>query len=178
MSKVNGDNNTMASLIPEFYYDLIARVLPGASIAFVYGWLGPDQAANFGTISLAAFLCYVLGLTLDALTDRLFLWARPLTRHINFLRVEDDDTLWSWTRSLPTVEQIPLKKMFAEKILFRVLTFASLVSLVVPPPVLQGNRYRIAISLAFSALFLLCYITLYYWVSYIKRDYEQRNTKA
>ena len=172
----------MVSLVPEFYYDLIARVLPGAFIVFVYGWLGPAQAANFGTISLAAFLCYFLGLTLDALTDQIFLWThrllRPLTKHISFLRVEDDGTLWSWTRTLPTLEQIPLKKMFAEKILFRVLTFVSLASTVFPPPALQGNRHRVAISLALSALFLFCLITMYHWISYIKSDRERRNAKA
>jgi hypothetical protein len=184
MSKISEPENTVVSLIPEFYYDLIGRVLPGTLIAFLYLWPMSAKVAHFGAIrgAVAASSCYLLGLTLDVFTDQVFHWThrvlRPLTKQISFLRVEDDGTLWSWTRTQPAGEQILLKKMFAEKALFRIATFASLASAISPPRILQECPYPITISLMCTGLFLFCVITMHKWISYIKLDRERRNSET
>lgn len=181
MSRISEPESTVVSLIPEFYYDLIGRVLPGTLLAFLYLWPKSAEVAHFGTIrvAVAASSCYLLGLTLDVFTEQVFHYThrllRPLTKRFPFFRVEDDGTLWSWTRTLPVGEQILIKKMFAEKALFRIATFASLVFAVSPPRILREFPYPITISLICAGVFLFCVITMHKFISFNKRDRERRN---
>jgi hypothetical protein len=182
VSESPGTGSNVASLIPEFYYDLIGRVVPGVLVGFLYGWGGDIQFTNFGTISVGIVLAYFLGLTLDVFSDRLFYRAyrmlSPLIKYVSFLRVEDDGSLWNWTRALPTVEQIPLKKMFAEKVLFRIAAFVALVSVFVPPPIFKNCPYRIWIALIFAGLFFFCLHGMYRWMGFIKADRDKRKLKV
>lgn len=162
---------SIVSLVPEFYYDLIARVVPGVAVLELYEFVDTEHL-NFATISLGIVAAYLVGLALDVSTERLawflHLITRPLTDLIAFFRIQDDEALWNWTRTLPLAEQVQLKKMFAEKVLFRVAFFVALFSAVKPPPILENQHHRIAISLSAAALSLLCLYTLYLWMGFIK----------
>lgn len=178
MSESPNTQSNLASLVPEFYYDLIGRVLPGVLVGLIYGWIGDIQSLNFGSISLGIVLGYFIGLTLDVCSDRIFYHANriivyPVTKAVPFLRVDDDGTLWSWTRTLSSGEQIPLKKMFAEKGLFRIAAFVAILSLFYPPPILRDYPNPRMISLAVAGTSLFCLHGMYKWMGFIKADRDK-----
>ena len=65
---MNPNVEKTVSLIPEFYYDIIARIIPGliAYVGFSYTWQGSlSQPGTFLESITLLVLCYVLGLSMD-----------------------------------------------------------------------------------------------------------------
>ena len=65
------DYGNMVSLIPEFFFDLIARIIPGAyALLLVYEVCKPDIATNnILLITSIVFSSYLIGFTIDRITD-------------------------------------------------------------------------------------------------------------
>ncbi len=177
MADPSDAGQSFAALIPEFYYDIIGRVVPGILIVCLY--LPCDvKAGELETTLLLLIFSYFLGLTLDVVSDRIFYFIHFLLDEKwsvlpKFLKVETDGKLWDWTRTLRRSDQLPLKKMFAEKAIFRIGTFVALISTAIPPPALQEGPHRIVTSLAATCVFLLCLHGMYRWMEFVKNGQEK-----
>jgi hypothetical protein len=124
----------VADLVPQFYFDLIGRVAPGAVACVLYGFaIGVDVVAlshlGTGTIVLAGFvLSYVVGLILDLLSEGI------LKVLASFTSIKPDKKLWdeieekkkeSTESLLSAPQKTLLTKMMAERSLMRVLVVVS-----------------------------------------------------
>lgn len=139
------------SAIPEIYYDVIARVIPGALILGTYhGWRDLD----LNTAGVGLILSYLLGLILDMLESpysRFWLWVWsifPTNRKTN-------DELWQWLRDLPLRDRILYTKMMAEKILFSSLSIGALLMCIFPPADCCVYPVRWSFAVAF-VIFIWC----------------------
>ena len=157
-----------ASAIPEIYYDLIARIVPGALILSAYGLGQIDKKFYAGEITFALILSYVIGLVLDILAGW-FWWVTFFKRQKfwkkgwkNADRYKNDGELWLWIRSLRLVDRNLYTKMMAEKMLFASLSLASLfmflIVLIRPPvcPLYCISRWYSIVVLILFAFFSWC----------------------
>jgi hypothetical protein len=120
----------LSGIIPQFYYDLIARVTPGAVFTIVLGaayW--PDFPLNYNgptlTVITLFVASYLFGLVLDFSSEFLH---REIGGRL--LKWHTDDDLWDaieqnstgddpWAHSMMSV----LTKMMAERTLLRAVLF-------------------------------------------------------
>lgn len=125
----------LSDIVPQFYYDLIARVTPGAiACIFLWAWfreyvLWPNEFGAAGVLVTAFVVSYFFGLIFDLSSELLLsriacIWNKCSTEHQ--LNWWSDSALWSklvklqktgspWVRS-----QLPvLTKMMAERSLLR-----------------------------------------------------------
>ena len=58
------------SAIPEIYYDLIARIVPGTIALGVYGWGEINKGFDLGKLSLGLIFSYMTGLMLNLLAEQ------------------------------------------------------------------------------------------------------------
>lgn len=133
------DGKSAWELVPEVYFDLIARIVPG-SMSLVVVLLKYDvegrlpDLGSLGSVLIGLLLAYGVGLTLDVIGDTVtdaltVVWNRitpkPILRNLDICRAIDrvED------RSLASV----LTKLMAEKALVRSLALVSLALLAVPP---------------------------------------------
>src|SRR6266480_5978294 len=127
------ETNLKGSAIPEIYYDVIARVVPGALILGTYcGWKGLDDLNKLG---IGLIFSYTLGLVLDVLESpysRFWLWLYPKLWK-TYKKRKTNDQLWQWIRDLPLIDRTLYTKMMAEKILFSSLSIGTLLMFIVPP---------------------------------------------
>lgn len=123
---MNPDVEKTASLIPEFYFDLIARVIPGLLIyaCASYAWWGTLHKP--GTLFESFFVvsaCYVLGFVMD------------LTGDLVLKRIKVRNAVKITLNVLPQIKNIQitntLTKMCAEVILLRSLLLLSCVLFVI-----------------------------------------------
>ena len=173
------------SAIPEIYYDLIARIVPGALFLSVYGWKEIDKTFDAAKISFALVLSYLIGLVLNLLAGRFWHFAFFKRREKLGKRaqtVRSDGELWLWIRNLPLVDRNLYTKMMAEKMLFSSLSIASLITsliiLVRPPPESvfhDVSRCYSVIPIAFFAFFSWCMFRVNEWLS---KPYERAQESA
>ena len=63
----------LASLVPEVYYDLIGRVVPGSLLYLALAWSVPSLNHE-PSIALVLLVGYTMGLVLDTLAGALLAW--------------------------------------------------------------------------------------------------------
>ena len=147
------ETSLKGSAIPEIYYDIIARVVPGALILGTYcRWKGLDDLNKLG---IGLIFSYMLGLVLDVLEgpySRFWLWlCRKLWKHT---QRKTNDQLWKWIRDRPLIDRTLYTKMMAEKILFSSLSMGTLLMCIVPPS--EGARTlfsSLSICTVFTCIF-------------------------
>jgi hypothetical protein len=160
------DTKLGTSAIPEIYYDLIARIVPGALFLSVYGWKQIDERFDAGKLSFALILSYLIGLVLNLLAGRFWHFAffkrrKRLGKRAQTVR--SDGELWLWIRNLSPGDRNRYTKMIAEKMLFSSLSIASLITslvILVRPPYECAfhdvSRCYSVIPIAFFAFFSWC----------------------
>lgn len=127
-----------AGLVPQVYYDLIARVVPGAVACLLYGYAFAAKLRMFSSydtvtgILFGFVLAYVIGIVLDLLSEGLFgaVFSSDGLFRRRFHSVMSDEEVWKrlddkeegvghpqWSEA----EKSVLIKMMAERSLMRVL---------------------------------------------------------
>jgi hypothetical protein len=126
------ETSLKGSAIPEIYYDIIARVVPGALIlGTYYGW----QDFDLSKLGIGLIFFYMLGLVLDVV-ERPFwrfwfwLWSKLCKKA---KKCETNDQLLEGIRHLPPIDRTLYTKMMAEKTLFSSLSIGALVMCLAPP---------------------------------------------
>ena len=71
------DGEVGASVVPEVYYDLIARIIPGVLVLWIYGWADVEEGVDVPRLSIGLVLAYTIGLSLNMIVDVI---AQPLWR--------------------------------------------------------------------------------------------------
>ena len=126
----------IADLVPQFYFDLIARVAPGVVACVLYGFAFADKLQvlrplDTTTIILLGFvLAYVIGLVLDLLSEGLF---RVVADRLSSVKSDEDFLRLMMTTKegstdpiLSEADKSLLTKMWAERSLMRVLVLVFL----------------------------------------------------
>src|SRR6266567_4963886 len=149
------ETTTQASAIPEIYYDILARVVPGALILIAYTWKDIGKDFHTSNLTVGLLFSYILGLSLNLVAERFWYYAFKSRRKIWKGKKQDktDSDLWLWIRSLPLVDRNLYTKMMAEKMLFSSLNVGSLCMCFVPPFVAHiGRWYSAGLFAIFSAI--------------------------
>jgi hypothetical protein len=164
-----------SSAIPEIYYDVIARIVPGALVLGVYRWEDIAKGFNAGTLSVGLIFSYMAGLMLNLVAERFWhfiyfrwkskLWASAQAR-------STDGELWLWIRGIPLIDRNLYTKMMAEKMLFASLSVGSLLMWVVPPPEFVAQHVGWWNSLILFAIFSACMFRVNTWLSWHMRKYK------
>ena len=162
------------SAIPEIYYDLIARIVPGTIALGVYGWGEINKGFDLGKLSLGLIFSYMTGLMLNLLAEQfwhfiLFRWRSKLWKSAKARKT--DGELWLWIRSIPLIDRNLYTKMMAEKSLFASLTVGSLIMFCVPPPILPRHLVGFASVISF-VIFSACMFRVNTWLSWHMREYR------
>lgn len=169
-----------ASTIPEIYYDLIARVVPGALILVAYGWKDIDKGFNAGMLTVGLIFSYILGLVLSLgaalLWDCTYLkWRSKFWQNARERKTDGD--LWLWIRSLRLVDRNLYTKMMAEKTLFCSLSVGSLLMCFAPPPecvVHIGRWYSAGLLASCSVIFSMCMFRVNTFLSWNMRECKKQ----
>jgi hypothetical protein len=91
-SESEGKAGGLPSSVPEIYFDIIGRVIPGSVAIGLYQFDSLTHTLNTPTVSFALVASYFLGMILDIVGSRLwellFYAAQPaLARRISFFRL-------------------------------------------------------------------------------------------
>jgi hypothetical protein len=149
--------------IPELYFDVIARLVPGAVILGIYTIHDNKLSEGLGTLFFGIVFSYALGYLLEissaTLIDFHFL-NRFLPGRFDTGRskLASNAQLWEHCNKKNGTERVIFLKMLAEQALFRSLSVASCVALVFPPDCVARMRWPAAVTLVAS-------INAYYWTS-------------
>jgi hypothetical protein len=165
----------VGKVIPEMYFDLMARIVPGAGLLFAYfpPWYlcfvpAPSDAclvfSTFSTLDIlwVLLVTYIIGITVDIITSALekMLGCRSMGKIKNYIG------------ELPPSEQDLIKKNLAEAVFFRscaVLCFVLL--LVYKAPIIPfDGRYYYGCVAAILCVFSMCHY-------YCRLDLRRREAK-
>ena len=153
---MSDNDEVSASAVPEVYYDIIARIIPGTLALWIYGWTDVEKGFDFAKLSIGLVLSYTIGLTLNMIVNAVAqpLW-KAFQKRAEWIRNRtknrrDDGELWLWIRKLPLRDRNLYTKMMAEKALFSSLATISLSAAVIPPRSAQLHISRWWAPLAFS----------------------------
>jgi len=181
----------LPSSIPEIYFDIIARVVPGAIAIAAYNFDSLSKNLNTPTISFALLCSYFLGMLLEVIGDSIwnntfYKW-QPAWRGKSLfggrLKLFDFDSLeqiWEWLRKLPAAERPVFTKMTAERSMFQTTTILFLFWILFPPQFVEKVSDQFHIPARFITLvgFLACFhgmITLHTWLSWNKKVFSQNS---
>ncbi len=121
----------VGSLVPEFYYDLIARMAPGVVLCIALGWDGREkllplmEASPAIVAALATVICYVIGFLLDVLAARTLGKVNRIVfgmlKKLKPEKAEWDIDVWKLIRSTDkdTELRLVLLKVMAERTMLR-----------------------------------------------------------
>jgi len=160
------------SLIPDFFYDVLLRLIPGTLLLSLYFFDALKQSLNIQTITIALMIAYVLGYTMNILSGTLWNWL--LFKHrrwINFIlqgRTHYDyPDIWKITiHELPGMDRILVTKSIGEHLLYKSLTLIPLVCLFYKPGILitlSPLSYWGGLATLF-VLFTFCMLSTYRWL--------------
>jgi hypothetical protein len=177
----------VGTLVPEFYYDLIARIVPGAVLSLLVAWewrshLSPLLALGGAIVLPVGFVVsYVSGFFLDAISDvtvgrlnhllyRLFhgvvgsgVWRTRTLQQIRLANRQDSSGI---------NRRAFLIKMVAEKCMSRNLMVAWIACWSL------GLSMPFRISFGWRILILAVLVTSYYWKEFVTRQEVLREFKA
>ncbi|HET9418877.1 MAG TPA: hypothetical protein VFO30_06010 [Chthoniobacterales bacterium] len=185
----------LPSSIPEIYFDIIARVVPGAIAIAAYNFDSLSKNLNTPTISFALLCSYFLGMLLEIVGDSI--WnntfyklqpgLRAKTLFWGRLKLFDFDSLkdiWEWLRKLPAAERPVFTKMTAERSMFQTTALLFLFWIFFPPQLVVekvSHQFHIPARCITLLGFLACFhgmITLHTWLSWNKQVFSRNSHSA
>ena len=194
MGKENesGKGAEIPSSIPEIYFDIIARVVPGAIAIAAYSFDSLSKNLNTPTISFALLCSYFLGMLLEIIGDSIwnntFYKVQPKLRgkalfggRLKLFDFDSLEHLWEWLRQLPAAERPVFTKMTAERSMFQTTALLFLFWIVFPPQLVVekvSDQFHIPARCITLLGFLACFhgmITLHTWLSWNKKIYSQNS---
>lgn len=175
------DIEKTTSIVPEFFFDLISRIIPGFFVIILFWYpekLGKDTF-DLATYSIFFFFAYGIGLILEVVIDFSFAVVgglfkslinsvqgvdscHPLVKIIDYL---DTAEVWKKIRSKSSDEQILLKKFMAEKAFCRTIfclqLFLFLRSILFEPKItLHGDEIPACYFFYTTVVALICFFRL------------------
>jgi len=167
------------SSIPDLFYDLIGRLIPGSLFLALVFWPWLSKELNIQTISLAIIISYFLGLFFSVIGNNL--WGSLLfnhkTRIKKFMRgnpCHKDQEIWDISRgTINILDRRLITKMMAEKTMFSSLTLICLIAAVFPPTeFFIQNTFLVRLFFLVSFfLMVFCMITVHKWISLYLRKF-------
>lgn len=156
--------NTLASLVPESYFDVIARIIPGSFVLYTYGQ--PNEF-TWGSIVTALLFAYLIGLSLDFIGSATVEILIDLIAPV-FKRKKRHEIVTPTTGESAIIG----KKMWAECVVFRSIFLFSVFALAVSaffPSIVPTNHFQ-AISqsaqyLVLGSVAMFCHIRVYWILS-------------
>ncbi len=167
-----------ASAIPEIYYDLIARVVPGALILVAYGLNDIGKGFTAGMLTIGLLFSYILGLVLSLGAALLWEYTYSKWRSKFWKNAKErttDGDLWLWIRRLRLVDRNLYTKMMAEKTLFCSLSVGSLCMCFAPPSQLVvhvGRVYSAGLLASSSVICSMCMFRVNTFLSWNMREFK------
>jgi hypothetical protein len=153
----------IAALIPEIYYDIIARIIPGIFFLGLYKF-NSISTASTKEIFYGLICSYILGLLFHIISWRiLYTLMKKLLPFFNF---KEEKKHWDLIWNKPVPDRNMFTKMMAEKALFRNLSFASLILAIYPPCIFVCICcYPWIFGIVLFILFVLCMCTVEKWLN-------------
>jgi nicotinamide riboside transporter PnuC len=162
------------SSIPEFFYDLIARLIPGSIfiVLYIYELPSKSEELNVLTISFAIIISYFLGIIFSLIGTEV--WGLMLFNHKELLKIYfpknvmyTDQYIWNISRSsFKPADRKLITKMMAEKTMFCSTSLIFFIALIFPPyKIFFINTCHM--RSCFIILFLImtfCMITMHKWI--------------
>jgi hypothetical protein len=170
------------SSIPEIYFDIIARVVPGAIAIAAYKFDSLSTNLNTPTISFALLCSYFIGMVLQIIGELIWkVWnnIRPKLPTINpklkLFKLHPLLKIWKWLRHLPIAERPVFTKMLAERSMFQATALLGLFWIFFPPPIVTENYHHAAWHITIST-FLAAFcgmLVVHEWLSWNKDVYNK-----
>jgi hypothetical protein len=113
-----------SGILPEAWYDLIARIVPGALVTLLSLEKLPSSSNQLGGLVLALVIFYIVGIFLDVFSECIFGWSRPFFRLKNTSGL--DPKIWRRRAKLRPHQWQVISKMFAEADMFKAIAAYSL----------------------------------------------------
>lgn len=116
-----------SSILPEAWYDLIARIVPGALVTVLTIEKLPSSSNQLGGLILALVVFYVVGIFLDVFSE----WTIGRLRHRFGLKDTSglDEEIWRQRNKLRPSQWQVVSKLFAEADMFKAIAAYSLIQL-------------------------------------------------
>jgi hypothetical protein len=115
-----------SGILPEAWYDLIARIVPGALVTFLTLEKLPSSSNQLGGLIMAIVVFYIIGMFLDVISE----YTIGLLRRFEFLRVRVlrlkyisglDEKTWRQRGMLRPSQWQVVSKLFAEADMFKAI---------------------------------------------------------
>jgi preprotein translocase subunit Sss1 len=163
----------VSGFIPEVWFDLSARVVPGAVIVLASSPTDFVWGKSFCRVALGLVIVYVVGFAVDVASEGIFGWVFwPLNKWWPncFLRYRQ---LWDDIERLAADQRNVIVKMAAEAVLLRSLFFYCVVQLCLQmtacwcggtitwTPLSQLKLYPWELSLALAVVAFACWIKMH-----------------
>lgn len=152
------------SLIPDLYYDILSRIIPGIIFVAAYNFDDFKGSLNIQLIALGLILSYLIGFVFYIVTA--FLWHHLFYRFkrlvsfffrkIEYIYISE---VWRVIRfEVPAVYVKPVIKVVAELSMFRTFTIIPILFFIYRPKVLSSfSQFVYVLLLLVSfAIFSLC----------------------
>jgi len=113
-----------SGILPEAWYDLIARIVPGALVTLLSLEKLPSSSNQLGGLVLALVIFYIVGIFLDVFSECILGWSRP---YLGLKNTSGLDTkIWRDRAKLRPHQWQVISKMFAEADMFKEIAAYSL----------------------------------------------------
>lgn len=172
-----------SSSVPEIYFDIIARIIPGALIFGLFGLKKLSEKFGAGSDLIILFIAsYLTGIVLGILAG--IFWGAVLWIYDRiyeggkFEKLHDDGKLWLWIRKLPANERNRFTKMMAELNLFCSLSFGALLMLCCQSSIPSENKIDWRYLLAAFVIFSFCMIAVYKWLLDSSKSNKEKHCSA
>ena len=84
----------LAHVVPEFFFDIIARVVPGAVFLLLCLWHLAGEKLDFGTTMGVLFAAYVIGICADVLSSVVQSVIESVLNRLNLTSYVQDSAIW------------------------------------------------------------------------------------
>ena len=128
----------LSGLVPEVWFDLIARVIPGAIILFVSTQSTAISNVTIGGLAIGIVVVYLIGMVFDLCSSICFEWVFAACAKLAPGLFVPGAKIWKAIDTLPRAAHGLLVKMMAEGIMFRSLFTFGLI---------QMSQYEFAINI-------------------------------
>ena len=188
----NSKIDKISEIIPQFYFDLIARVAPGALILLMYG-IYLNNVIKFPDLgkTLIFFICllcsYFIGLVLDVAIGVLACAVSGIgyviidkNKNLSAEKIKwwNDKTIWLEINKLEDVARASiLTKIMTEKTLFRTMFVVSLLTLYMPQQWIWPYmcQYSLLIRSIITVIIFICFIRFEFYVRQRLRAAKQND---
>jgi hypothetical protein len=152
----------LGQIVPELFFDVIARVVPGTAFLMVCLWHRTDEKLDFTTTLGVLFVAYTIGITVDVLSSVITSFLEPRIKFVWPSYVPDSE-IWEPIFAKAGSRHSRCLKMMAEQAMFRTSLFLSIVFFFWRPPAFAELNYYPLYVASCSIALLICYARMH-WV--------------